>query len=77
MGNLTITVDDDSLRKARIRALQEGTSVNSLLRDFLEAYAGVREEQQNAAEKIAALSQKAASRRGQKKWTRDELHGRS
>jgi plasmid stability protein len=77
MGNLTITVDDDSLRKARIRALQEGTSVNSLLRDFLEAYAGIRSEQQNAVEQIAALSRKAASRRGQRKWTRDELHERS
>jgi plasmid stability protein len=77
MGNLTITVDDESLKKARIRALQEGISVNALLRDFLESYAGIRSEQQNAVEQIAALSRKATSRRGQRKWTRDELHERS
>jgi plasmid stability protein len=77
VGNLTITVDEESLKKARIRALQEGTSVNALLRDFLEAYAGVRAEQATAAENIAALSKKATSRRGARSWTRDELHERS
>jgi predicted HicB family RNase H-like nuclease len=35
--NLTITVDDEVLRRARIRALQQGTSVNVLLREFLES----------------------------------------
>ena len=38
--NLTITVDDDVLRRARIRALEQGTSVNAVLREFLESYAG-------------------------------------
>jgi hypothetical protein len=77
MGNLTITVDKESLKKARIRALQEGTSVNALLRDFLDAYAGVRREQQEAAARIIALSRKAQSRRGSRAWTRDELHERT
>ena len=65
MGNLTITVDEESLKKARIRALQEGTSVNALLKDFLDAYAGVRREQQEAASMIVALSRSSKSRRGQ------------
>jgi plasmid stability protein len=76
MGNLTITVDDESLRKARIRALQEGTSVNALLREFLDAYSGVRREQREAASRIAALCRSSRSRRGGLKWTRDELHER-
>jgi plasmid stability protein len=38
--NLTITVDDELLRRARIRALSQGTSVNAVLREFLESYAG-------------------------------------
>ena len=62
MGNLTITVDEESLKKARLRALQEGTSVNALLREFLDAYAGVRREQQEAASRIVALAR--SSRRG-------------
>jgi hypothetical protein len=31
-----------------LRALEQGTSVNALLRDFLEAYSGVRGEQKKA-----------------------------
>ncbi len=38
--NLTITVDDEVLRRARIRALSQGTSVNAVLREVLESYAG-------------------------------------
>jgi hypothetical protein len=76
MTNLTITVDAESLKKARLRALQEGTSVNVLLREFLDSYAGVRREQQEAAARIAALSRSSASRRGGRTWTRDELHER-
>ena len=37
MANLTITIDDELLRRARLRALEQGTSVNALLRDYLTA----------------------------------------
>jgi hypothetical protein len=77
LGNLTITVDEESLIKARIRALQEGTSVNALLREFLDSYAGVRREQQEAAGRISALSRNSTSRRGGRTWTRDDLHERN
>lgn len=40
MANLTVAIDDDLLRRARIRALESGTSVNALLREYLEDYAG-------------------------------------
>lgn len=76
MGNLTITVDDESLKRARIRALKEGTSVNTLLRDFLDAYAGVRRAQKNAVSEVVALSRRSQSRRGTRSWTREELHER-
>jgi len=39
--NVTIQVDADDLTWARMRALFAGTSVNSLLRNFLEEYAAV------------------------------------
>ena len=42
--NLTITVDDETLRRARIRALSQGTSVNAVLRELLESYAGSEAE---------------------------------
>lgn len=76
MANLTITVDEESLKKARIRALQEGTSVNALLNQFLDACAGVCREQQEAAVRIVALARSLKSRRGGRTWTRDDLHER-
>lgn len=76
MGNLTITVDEESLKKARIRALEEGTSVNALLRGFLESYAGVSRSRQEAIREIIALSRHSKSRRGGAQWSRDEIHER-
>jgi hypothetical protein len=77
MPNLTITIDEATLKKARLRALREGVSVNQLLRDFLESYVGVRSEQAAALENLIALSKSAKSRhRGGKRWSRDELHER-
>ena len=46
MVNLTITVNDDALKKARIRAIQEGTSVTSFLEDYLDSYSNVKRDQQ-------------------------------
>lgn len=76
MANLTITVDDESLKKARLRALEQGTSVNALLRDYLEAYAGVHGRQQQAARIIVCLAERSRSRRGGASWSRSDLHER-
>ena len=38
MSNLTIAIDDEVLRRARVRAVSAGTSVNAVLRDYLEGY---------------------------------------
>lgn len=39
MANLTIAIDDELLRRARIKAASEGTSVNEVCRQAIEAYA--------------------------------------
>lgn len=41
MSNLTISLNDDVVRLARVRAIQEGTSVSAKVREFLAQYAGV------------------------------------
>jgi uncharacterized protein (DUF4415 family) len=76
MANLTITVDDEVLRRARMRALEQDTSVNSLLRDYLEAFASTGAAWQQATDEILRLSAQAKSGRGGRRWTRDELHER-
>ena len=40
MANLTLAVEDAVLKRARQRALEEGTSVNAQVRAFLARYAG-------------------------------------
>lgn len=77
MANLTITVDEETVKRARIRALEEGTSVNALLRDYLEEYSGVRRERSEALERILAASEEetsAGTTSGGRGWTRDDIH---
>ena len=76
MANLTITIDEATLKKARIRALEQNTSVNRILSQYLEAYAGVSRDQNDSVNKIITLSNASASRRGKRQWSRDDLHER-
>jgi hypothetical protein len=76
MANLTITIEDEILRRARARAVEQDTSVNSLLRDYLTAYAAAGSTWEQATEAILRLSAESHSGRGDRRWTRDELHER-
>lgn len=76
MANLTIAVDDEILKRARLRATEQGTSVNAVVRDCLEQYAGSRTAQEQALARLLALSETARSKRGRRTWSRDELHDR-
>lgn len=76
MTNLTITVDDEVLKRARLRALQEDTSVNALLRDTLETYAGVRVERESAVVKLLRLARDTQAGSGGRRWTREEVYER-
>jgi hypothetical protein len=74
MAVLTITINDDLLGRVRLRALEQGISVNALLRDYLVAYAGAGDAHERALSDLLALSESATSRRGMGAWTRDDLH---
>jgi plasmid stability protein len=76
MANLTIVIDETVLKKARIRALEEGTSVNAVVRQYLESYSGADPGQRANVDEILNLSKKSRSRKGSKRWTRDDLHNR-
>lgn len=76
MANLTITLEDDLLKKARIRAIEQGSSVNAVIRNYLEIYAGARSIQEEKLRDLLQLSRATSSRRGGRFWTRDELHKR-
>lgn len=76
MANLTIVIEGDTLKRARMRALEEGTSVNAILRDYLTDYAGMKAQKDKAIDNLLRLSQGAKSRRGNRRWTREDLHQR-
>jgi hypothetical protein len=73
MANLTITVNDDTLKWAKMRALEEDTSVNAVLREYLEEYAGSRQEQIEAARRIIEASRESRSDSGPggREWKRE------
>jgi len=78
MANLTISVDDDVLRIARVRALEHRTSVNAVLRDYLERYAGTGSTAAALAGFLElAASSDAGSGPDGRAWARDEIHDRT
>ena len=76
MANLTISVDEDLLRRARVRAARLGTSVNAVLREFMESWAGGTHQREQAVASLLKRSSRAHSARASRTWTRDELHER-
>lgn len=77
MANLTITIDDELLKRARLRALERNTSVNALLREYLETFAG-EESGMVTRRRFAAFARRAKTASGSKgrTWSRDDLHDR-
>lgn len=75
MASLTLTVDEELLRQARIRALEQGTSVNALFREWLENYADP-DRQRRATEEIVAIAERsrASSGPGGRSWTREDAY---
>jgi post-segregation antitoxin (ccd killing protein) len=76
MTSLTISVDAHLLERARARALALGTSVNALLRQHLEAFAGGHGEREEALRELFALAERSTSRSRGRRFDRDELHDR-
>lgn len=77
MANLTLTIDDDLLRRARIRALERGTSVNATVRAYLEDWSKDSVLETTLEEILAvAAAHPASSGPTGRTWTRAELYER-
>ena len=77
MANVTLAVDEQVLRRARIRALEQGTSVNALIREYLESFAGNLPAHEGIAAFLELASRSSAgSGKAGRAWTRDDLHAR-
>lgn len=75
MANLTLSVDERVLQRARIRAIKEGTSVNAAVQLFLERYAGTDPRARGLRRFVAeARRSDAGSGPSGRSWTREELY---
>lgn len=39
MSNITLSIDDETIKQAKLRAIQEGTSLSAKMREMLQRYA--------------------------------------
>lgn len=73
--NLTVELDDEMIRKAKVVAAKRGTSVSRLvankLEDLIEADVRYEEARERASKALAN-----AKPRGGRSWRREELHQR-
>lgn len=84
MKNVTITLDDETHRNARIRAAEMGTSLSALVKTYLESlaapeaapsFAGVREMHSSYLPQPASLSAKFPRKPGALRgmWIADDF----
>jgi hypothetical protein len=74
MANLTLVIEEDLLLRARKKALEQGTSVNAVVRDYLADYAG-RPDASQAMREFLAMA-RASGGRSKGPWKREELYDR-
>ena len=72
-ANLTVQLDTEGIRRARIVAAKRGTSVSALVAREISELADQDDRYEQARERATALMVKATARGG-REWTRDELY---
>lgn len=76
MKNITMRVDEDVLTQARKVATEQSTSVNALVREFLEDLSRRETRKQSARREILKLCKQSNAVVGGRTWTRDDLYER-
>ena len=77
MANLTLSIDKNLLKSARLLALKHDTTVNAMVRDYLEREVSKYEKAaESSIEVLEELFKKTQVPLGGITWTRDELHER-
>ncbi|MDD5307408.1 MAG: hypothetical protein PHU25_08810 [Deltaproteobacteria bacterium] len=74
MPNITISIDEETLRASRRYAQEHKTSLNALIRRMLERT--VTRASSDWVDECFSLMDEAAVRGGGRRWTRDEIHER-
>ena len=77
VSNITMSLDDELVKKARKIAIDKDTSITGLIRKYLQELVE-QEELSNttAAAELESLFRQSKAVVGRKTWSRDELHDR-
>jgi hypothetical protein len=76
MTSVTLSIEEDDLRQARAKALQEGTSLNNVIRGFVKSYIGQTKRYQQVTDRILQHAEASTFELGNKTWTRGDLYER-
>jgi hypothetical protein len=75
VSNLTLTIEEEVLRRARIRAIEQGTSVNAIVREFLTSFAGIDDERRARRRFVEIARESSSGSGGQGRgWRREDLY---
>lgn len=74
--NLTLSIDKEVLKEARKQALERGTSVNQMVREYLQEISGMEEQKKQAMSHLKKMWKESEGEIGEITWTREELHDR-
>jgi hypothetical protein len=74
--NITLAIDEAVLEEARVYAAKRNTSVNGLVRDFLEGIAKQEDRTERARRRLRELVDRSTLEVGEVTWKRDDLYDR-
>jgi plasmid stability protein len=76
MKNITVSVDEETYRRARVKAAELDTSVSALVRAYLQGLAAGESEFEQLARLERELRTRVGSFRARDRLDRDQLHER-
>jgi hypothetical protein len=76
MKNITVSVDDETYRRARMKAAEMDTSVSALVKRFLAGLAQEESSAERLKREERALRQRIKAFRAADRLSREDAHGR-
>jgi hypothetical protein len=77
MRNITVAVDDETYKRARVAAAERDTSVSALVKAYLEQLASNETEIERRKRQEREIRSQIAAFSASDRLTREELHSRS
>ena len=76
MKNITVSVDDETYRRAHVKAARDGTSVSALVTRFLSELASAESDVERLKREEREPRARVAAFRAAERLSREEMHGR-